>query len=69
MPIYEYECPGCNHRQEILQSLRQDADGLSCSVCGGSELRKLYSTFASNTSKGARASSTPAAGCCRGTFT
>ena len=32
MPIYEYQCPGCSHTFEKLQSLKQGA--ALCPACG-----------------------------------
>lgn len=59
MPIYEYNCAECHHLFEILQRLDQDAGDLACPRCGGEQLEKQYSTFAS-TSTG-KSSSAPAA--------
>ena len=41
MPIYEYECPSCEHRFEKL--VRINADAPPCPECGGGEVRKLVS--------------------------
>ncbi len=38
MPIYEYQCNGCNHRKEILQRLNEKKRP-RCDECGGSMKR------------------------------
>ena len=40
MPIYEYQCNGCNHRKEILQRLN-DKKKPNCDECGGSMKRVI----------------------------
>lgn len=42
MPLYEYQCQGCNTRQEVIQKF-SDAPLTECADCGG-ELRKLISS-------------------------
>ena len=51
MPLYEYRC-SCGNRFELLRRLGQDAEGLACPRCGGSEVEKEYSTFAGSGSGG-----------------
>lgn len=41
MPIYEYQCTRCGHRQEAIQRL-DDPPLTVCEECGG-ELKKLLS--------------------------
>ena len=45
MPIYEYECCGCGHRLEAIQSV---ADGplTDCPVCEQPSLKRLVSAAA-----------------------
>lgn len=50
MPLYEYRCPECGHRFEILQRMGEGAEGLSCPRCGAGKVEKQFSTFASSTS-------------------
>jgi putative FmdB family regulatory protein len=57
MPIYEYRCPACAHRFEVLQRMGEGADGLVCPSCGAQQVEKQFSTFAAN----AGAGSSPAA--------
>jgi putative FmdB family regulatory protein len=41
MPLYEYECPACGHRFEVIQKF-SDEPVSSCPVCGAAP-RKLLS--------------------------
>ena len=47
MPLYEYRCSGCGRRFEVLQKVGADANDVACPACGGREVAKQYSTFAS----------------------
>jgi putative FmdB family regulatory protein len=42
MPFYEYECPNCGFRDEVLQKIT-DKPLKKCPSCGKSSLRKLMS--------------------------
>ena len=42
MPIYEYECKACGHRQEAIQKM-SDAPLVECPECHKPELKKLIS--------------------------
>jgi putative FmdB family regulatory protein len=42
MPIYEYKCASCGHKNEVLQKL-SDAPLRECPACGKSTLNKLMS--------------------------
>jgi putative FmdB family regulatory protein len=42
MPFYEYECPNCGYRDEVLQKIN-DKPLKKCPTCGKSGLRKLMS--------------------------
>jgi len=42
MPIYEYECKACGHRQESIQKMSDDPL-VDCPECGKPELKKLIS--------------------------
>lgn len=42
MPIYEYECKACGHRQEVIQKMSDDPL-VECPKCGKPELKKLIS--------------------------
>ncbi len=43
MPLYEYECPDCGARIEVLQKLGDDGESLKCQQCDRVGLRKLIS--------------------------
>lgn len=47
MPIYEYRCPRCGERLEVLQRVGAGAEGLECPRCGSDGLEREASTFAS----------------------
>ena len=42
MPIYEYECKACGHRQEAIQKMSDDPL-VDCAACNKPELKKLVS--------------------------
>lgn len=58
MPLYEYECPLCGHRFEVLQKMGETGEQLTCPVCGAGEQQRVYSSFAST---GTQRSCAPAA--------
>ena len=45
MPIFEYQCPQCNHRTEILQKNAQAALP-ACPQCNHPAMQKCLSGFA-----------------------
>jgi putative FmdB family regulatory protein len=47
MPLYEYTCRACGKRFEVLQRVGASAEGVTCPACGGAEVGKQFSTFAS----------------------
>jgi putative FmdB family regulatory protein len=51
MPIYEYSCNKCGKNFEVLQSMGEGAEGLTCPSCGESELSKQFSTFAAGSAE------------------
>ena len=42
MPFYEYECPSCGYRDEVLQKIN-DKPLTKCPTCGKKGLKKLMS--------------------------
>ena len=42
MPFYEYECPSCGYRDEVLQKI-SDKPLTKCPTCGKKGLKKLMS--------------------------
>ena len=51
MPTYQYECSGCGHSFEILQSMK-DAKLRKCPECGKFKLNRLIGTGAGVIFKG-----------------
>ncbi len=45
MPIYEYTCPGCKHKFELMRRVSQCSEPVTCPKCHKPAERKL-STFA-----------------------
>ena len=54
MPIYEYECRGCNRRVSLLIRSLASAEAPRCPRCGSAELSRLMSRFATPKSEEAR---------------
>jgi putative FmdB family regulatory protein len=46
MPIFEYRCAGCRRRFSILVGVVAGGSDPHCPVCGGTQLTKLISRFA-----------------------
>jgi len=46
MPIYEYICPGCDLKFELLRRLSQADDGAPCPRCQNTA-KRILSTFCS----------------------
>ena len=65
MPIYEYQCPHCERRFEVLQRMGAGAEGLLCPSCGGRDVKRMLSTFAA----GSGSSGSAGAACGPGGFT
>lgn len=61
MPIYEYACQQCQHEFELL--VRSDTVP-ACPLCGGHELEKCLSLFATTASGGPVEAATTACGTC-----
>ena len=58
MPLYEYRCPDCQGRFEIIQHLGTSAAETVCPACGAQHVERQLSTFAvSNGGSGASSSS------------
>ncbi len=52
MPIYEYQCPKCTHRFEMIQGIESRESKVACPRCGHSKAEKVMSSFCSGGSKG-----------------
>lgn len=64
MPLYEYACPQCEERFEVLQRMGADASGVRCPGCGGTQVAREVSTFAAAATPAAGARSAPAGCAC-----
>ena len=54
MPIFEYHCNDCGTDFETFAlSAREKQTAASCVDCGSESVKKLFSTFAAQTSQGA----------------
>ena len=60
MPIYEYCCPSCDNKFDLLRSFSQADEKVACPKCD-TKARRLVSAFASF-SKGTDGLSTPVGG-------
>ena len=54
MPIYEYHCRSCRKKTSALLLSRAREAEVRCKHCGGADLEKLWSRFASPKSEDAR---------------
>ena len=54
MPIYEYECADCRRRVSLLIRTFAAAEAPACPRCGGANLTRLMSRFATIKSEEAR---------------
>jgi len=59
MPIYEYECTKCGERFELRRSIADSDSEVKCPKCGAEKPRRIFSTFATASSGGACAPSSP----------
>jgi putative FmdB family regulatory protein len=51
MPIYEYKCPKCGMKFELLRSMDSSDADISCPKCGADKPEKLFSSFSSSSDK------------------
>lgn len=66
MPVYEYHCETCDKTVELMRSMRDADQPVTCEGCGkSSKMKRLHSTFAAATSDGGRSQSLPMGGCGR----
>jgi len=59
MPIYEYECTKCGERFELRRSVADSDSEVKCPKCGAEEPRRVFSVFATGSSSGTCAPSSP----------
>jgi putative FmdB family regulatory protein len=46
MPLYDYRCLACGSTFELLRSLREAEEKLTCPNCHSEQVERLLSTFA-----------------------
>lgn len=63
MPLYEYRCDACSEHFEVLQSMGESGDGISCPRCGAGEVDRQLSTFAGRTASSSYDTSCATPGC------
>ena len=54
MPIYEFRCRKCRKKTTALVLVRERIGEVRCASCGGAELERLWSRFATVKSEDAR---------------
>ena len=52
MPIYEYECKGCDNKFELRRGLADSDSEIKCPKCGVKHPHRIFSTFATGSSIG-----------------
>ena len=63
MPIYEFECDSCDQPFEELV-FGSAIENVTCPECGGEDVHKLMSTFASKIAGGGAASFNTSSAAC-----
>jgi putative FmdB family regulatory protein len=63
MPLYEYRCPECSRRFELLQPVGASAEAVPCPACGATGAERQLSTFAAHGSSAAKGTSSEGFGC------
>jgi putative FmdB family regulatory protein len=48
MPLYDFECPRCQHRFEAFLKMQDSPDTLVCPQCGADKPQKLVTPFQTN---------------------
>jgi len=59
MPIYEYKCEKCGEMFELRRGMADGDGDISCPKCGAEKPRRVFSIFATSSSSGACAPSSP----------
>ena len=54
MPIYEFRCTRCRKKTTALVMVRERIGDVRCASCGGADLERLWSRFATVKSEDAR---------------
>jgi len=63
MPILEYQCQGCENGFEWLSGVTYDESDPVCPTCGGKELQRKMSVFATATGGAGPSESCEPGGC------
>ncbi|HJM74800.1 MAG TPA: zinc ribbon domain-containing protein [Dehalococcoidia bacterium] len=50
MPIYQYDCEGCDQRVDVFFRSANSASDAACPECGSADLSRVMSAFARNRS-------------------
>jgi len=66
VPLYEYRCPGCDERFEVLQRLGASGEDVLCPRCGEQRPERVLSIFAAGGAREGAGAAAAAAACCRG---
>jgi putative FmdB family regulatory protein len=49
MPIYEYLCPACERKFDLLRAFSRADEPAACPVCQRADTKRCLSTFAAHT--------------------
>lgn len=60
MPIYEYHCPSCQRKFELLRPFSRADDPAACPLCKRTETKRCLSTFAAHSRSSGGATTTVA---------
>lgn len=66
MPIFEFECPHCQHAFDKLVRSAAAATDVVCPNCGQGQVKKKLSTFSAKMSGGSSSFSASAPSCSTG---
>ncbi len=63
MPLYEYQCEGCDHQFTLLQTVHVRPGETTCPKCGTQKNHRLFSAFATKGGQADGLSSPTTGGC------
>ncbi|TET51247.1 MAG: zinc ribbon domain-containing protein [Anaerolineales bacterium] len=64
MPLYEYECTGCETRFDALRAMADADSPIACPGCGGEDIHRLISLFSAVGDEGVIVGAGPSCGSC-----